>query len=84
VRTGKSVEEWMDLRVTVGSLREGGEGGWFGCTLEGVDESGVVLSYEKDAQKMIRFYPWHAVLYVQLAESGDEDSPRRPAGFSSA
>ena len=27
MRTGKSVKEWEGLRVTVGSLREGGEAG---------------------------------------------------------
>jgi hypothetical protein len=43
--------------------------------MEGVDESGTVVGYEKDAQEMTRFYPWHAVLYVELVESEDEEPP---------
>jgi hypothetical protein len=84
VRTGKSVEEWMGQRVTVGMLRDMGVVGRFGCTLEGVDESGIVVGYDsKDGEKMTRFYPWHTVLYMQLAENAGEEPPRQLPDFSS-
>ncbi len=82
---GKSLEEWVGQQVQVSTLRgdEPGRIGRFTCTLEGVDAYGIVVSYEKDAKKRNRFCPWHAVIYVHLAD-GDPVRQPRQTGFSSA
>ena len=68
---GKSLGKWIGRNVRVSTLRgdEPGRIGRFGCILEGVDPYGIVVGYEKDAQKINRFFPWHSVVYVHLAES---------------
>jgi len=81
---GRSLANWIGRQVQVSALRgdEPGRIGRFTCTLEGVDAYGILVSYEKDAQQRDRFFPWHAVIYVHLAESESVKSPRR-TGFSS-
>jgi hypothetical protein len=82
---GKTVEEWIGRKVHISALRgdEPGRIGRFTCTLEGVDAYGVVVEYEKDEQRLIRFFPWHSVFYVHLAEGKSANDPPRRAGFAS-
>jgi hypothetical protein len=56
---GKSLGEWIGKKVQVSTLRgdEPGRIVRFTCTLEGVDDFGIVVGYEKDAQEMNRFFP---------------------------
>ncbi len=81
---GKVLKDWVGRQVQVSSLRgdEPGRIGRFTCTLEGVDDYGVLVSYEKDAKKRNRFWPWHAVIFVHLVDS--EPSTPRQTGFSSS
>jgi len=82
--SGKTIEAWVGQRVSVAVENMGnGESGRFKCTLEGVDGRGIVVSYESDTKKMTRFYPWHAIPYINLASSGGSEQPPRRAGFSS-
>jgi len=81
----KTLEAWVGQRVSVAVNDMGnGESGRFKCTLEGVDDRGIVVSYESDAKNMTRFYPWHTVPYMNLAKSEESEQPPRRAGFSSA
>ena len=82
---GKSLADWVEQQVQVSTLRddEPGQNARFTCTLEGVDAYGILVSYEKNAQKWNRFLPWHAVIFVHLTESESVKPPRR-TGFSSA
>jgi len=81
----KSLADWIGRQVQVSTLRgdEPGRIGRFTCTLEGVDAYGILVSYEKNAQKWNRFLPWHAVIFVHLTESEAVKSPRR-TGFTPA
>ena len=82
---GKRLADWVGRQVQVSTLRddEPGRMARFTCTLEGVDTYGILVSYEKNAQKWNRFLPWHAVIFVHLTESESVKPPRR-TGFSSA
>jgi hypothetical protein len=57
-----------------------GEPGRFRRTLEGVDERTIVVSYESGARRITRFYAWHAVAYMNLANSEDAKQASRRAG----
>jgi len=65
---GKSLADWVGRQVQVSALRDDEDGriGRFTCTPEGVDAYGILVSYEKNAQKWNRFLPWHAVIYVHF------------------
>ena len=83
--SGRTLETWVGQRVSVAVDDMGnGEAGRFKCNLEGVDDRGIVVSYESDTNKVTRFYPWHAVPYINLATSEESEQPPRRAGFSSA
>jgi hypothetical protein len=83
--TGKTIEEWVGQHIGVAVENMGnGEPGRFQCTLEGVDDRGIVVSYEKNTTKMTRFYHWHAVSYINLARADISEQPNRRAGFSSS
>ena len=83
--SGKTVSAWVGRQVSVAVENTGGgEPGRFKCTLDGADERGVVVRYGSGTATMTRFYPWHAVPYINLAKSEGPDQPPRRAGFSSA
>ena len=42
-----------------------GEPSRFTCTLEGVDNRGIVVSYESGTRRITRFYSWRAVPYAK-------------------
>ncbi|MDP9474179.1 MAG: hypothetical protein M3R38_00485 [Actinomycetota bacterium] len=82
--SGKTIEAWAGRHVSVAVENMGnGEPGRFTCTLEGVDERGIVVSYQSDTSRMTRFYPWRTVSYMNLARHDDPVQPSRRAGFSS-
>ncbi len=69
--SGKTVGAWVGRRVSVTVENTGrGEPGRFKCTLDGADDRGIVVSCESGTKTMTRFYPWHAVAYINLASSG--------------
>lgn len=77
--SGQSIKEWVGQKVRVAVVNVGsGDPGRFECTLEGVDDIGIVVSYEKNDLKITRFHPWHSVPYINLGSI--EHRPRR-AGF---
>lgn len=81
--SGKTVGAWVGRRVSVAVENTGsGEPGRFKCTLDGADERGIVVSYESGTDTVTRFYPWHAVPYINLASSGSPERPPRRAGFT--
>jgi hypothetical protein len=83
--SGKTIEDWVGQGINVAVENIGnGESSRFQCILEGVDDRGIVVSYEKDANKITRFYHWHAVSYINLARSEISEQPPRRAGFSSS
>ncbi len=83
--SGKTIEDWVGQRVSAAVENAGnGEPGRFKCTLEGVDDRGIVVSYRSNASEMTRFYPWHTVPYINLVHSEDSGKLPRRAGFSSA
>ena len=47
------------------------------CKLEAVSKRGVAVAVEVEGESRTRFYPWSAVLYIQLG--GEEDPPGRQA-----
>jgi hypothetical protein len=68
----KGLDGWVGHRVSVqlvGIL--GKEAQSFSCTLESVDDRGVVVSYQRrgDPRTHHRFYPWHTVRYVHLKDA---------------
>ena len=57
----------MGKRVNVAVTNIGnGEPGRFECTLEGLDDRGIVLSYEENAKKITRFFPWPSIVFITL------------------
>jgi hypothetical protein len=83
--SGKTIEAWVGRHVSVAVENMGnGEPGRFQCTLDGLDDRGIVVSYESGTKKMTRFYPWHSVPYINLAQSEGAKQPPQRAGFSSA
>ena len=84
ITPGKTIGAWVGQRVSVAvEDTGGGESGRFKCTLCGADGKGVVVSYESGTKTMTRFYPWHSVPYINLAESEGPERPPRRAGFAS-
>jgi hypothetical protein len=65
----KGLDGWVGHRVTVQLV--GKEIQSFSCTLESVDDRGVVVSYQRrdDPRTHQRFYPWHAVRHVHLKDA---------------
>ena len=83
--SGKTIDDLVGQHVSVAVENMGkGEPGRFKCTLEGTDDRGIVVSYQSNASKITRFYPWHAVTYINLAKLEDSGKPPRRAGFQSA
>ena len=81
--SGKTVSAWVGRSVSVAVENTGsGEPGRFKCTLDGADERGIVVSYESGTKTLTRFYPWHAVPYINLAKSESPERPPRRAGFT--
>jgi hypothetical protein len=82
--SGKTIEAWVGRHASVAVENMGnGEPGRFRCILERVDGRGIVVSYESEANKIIRFCPWHTVPYINLARSAGAKQPPGRAGFSS-
>jgi len=65
----KGLEGWVGRRVNVQLAEE--ESHRFSCTLESVDDRGVVVSYQRREYPgtHYRFYPWHNIRYVHLADA---------------
>jgi hypothetical protein len=69
------VGELIKLRYCNGDGR-----GSVGCKLEAVNDRGIVARINDDDVLVTRFYPWNAVLHIQLG--GDERAPIQGEGFS--
>jgi ribosome maturation factor RimP len=65
----KGLDGWVGRRVTVQLAEE--ESHRFSCTLESVDDRGIIVSYQRreDPGTHRRFYPWHSVRYIHLADA---------------
>ena len=82
----RSVPAYMHEATVASYVRDAtfalgsGEPGRFRRTLEGVDERGIVVSYESGARRITRLYARHAVVYMNLANSEDAKQASRRAG----
>ncbi len=66
----KGLNAWIGKVVGLQPARPEQEAPRFRCTLEGVEERGIAVSFrrrEDSEKKHYRFYPWQNVLHVQLS-----------------
>ena len=73
-------EAWIGEQVALRYWRGDGRA-TVDCKLEAVSKRGVAGTIEVEGMSWTRFYPWSAVLHIQLG--GDEDPPGRQAEGSS-
>jgi hypothetical protein len=65
----KNLNAWIGKDVSLHPAQPEQDVPRFRCTLEGVEDRGLVVSYSgrDDPEKThYRFYPWRNVLYLQL------------------
>ena len=65
-------EAWIGEQVALRYWRGDGRA-TVECKLEAVSKRGVAVTIEVERASWTRFYPWSAVLHIQLG--GDEDPP---------
>jgi hypothetical protein len=63
-------EAWIGEQVALRYWRGDGRA-TVDCKLEAVSKRGVAVTIEVEEESWTRFYPWSAVLHIQLG--GDED-----------
>lgn len=67
---------WIGSQVGI-QYWDGEKKQYIGCELRAVSDRGVIAGWGEEENESARFYPWHAVLHIDLVKARPS-TPSRP------